>query len=208
MILRYPFAIGAAFAVTSGIFFGMQLLIADSGGELKDRVKSPPIEMVRVKRDTPPVEKKRELPQKPKTTDEPPPPQMEMSDPGAPGASVAVPIATPTPQADLNLRAGPNLGAAPVGDSAATPLVRVNPQMPRKAKMEGIGGRVLVRFDIGPTGRTENVQVIDEEPLGYGFGNAALRAVKRWKYRPKVIDGAAVIQKGIEVLFPFKIEAR
>lgn len=208
MILRYPFAIGAAFAVTTGIFFGMQLLIADSGGELKDRAKSPPIEMVRVKRDTPPVEKKRELPQKPKTSDEPPPPQMEMSDPGAPGATVAVPIATPTPQANLNLKAGPNLGAAPVGDASATPLVRVNPQMPRKAKMEGVGGRVLVRFDIGPTGRTENVQVIDEEPLGYGFGNAALRAVKRWKYRPKVIDGAAVIQKGIEVLFPFKIEAR
>ncbi len=206
MILRYPFAIGAAFAVTTGIFFGMQLLIADSGGELKDRAKSPPIEMVRVKRDTPPVEKKRELPQKPKTSDEPPPPQMEMSDPGAPGATVAVPIATPTPQANLNLRAGPNLGAAPVGDSSATPLVRVQPQIPRKARMEGITGSAMVRFDIGPTGRTENVQVIDEEPLGYGFGNAALRAVKRWKYRPKVIDGAAVIQKGLQVRLSFKVD--
>lgn len=208
MILRYPFALGAAFAVTSGIFFGMQLLIADSDGELKERVKSPPIEMVRVKRDTPPMEKKRELPQKPKTTDEPPPPSMEMSDPGAPGASVAVPIAAPTPQANLNLKAGPNLGAAAVADSAATPLVRVNPTVPRKAKMEGVGGSVLVRFDIGPTGRTQNIVIIEEQPVGYGFGNAVMRAVSRWKYRPKVIDGQGVIQKGLQVRFPFKIESR
>lgn len=208
MIVRYPFALGAAFAVTTGIFFGMQRLIADNDGELKERVKSPPIEMVRVKRDTPPAEKKRELPQKPKTTDEPPPPAMEMSNPGAPGATVSVPIAAPVPTANLDLRAGPNLGAAPVGDAAATPLVRVNPQMPRKAKMEGVGGSVLVRFDIGPTGRTENVEIIEEEPLGYGFGNAALRAVQRWKYRPKVIDGEGVIQRGLQVRFPFKIESR
>lgn len=206
MILRYPFAIGSAFAVTTGIFFGMQLLIADSDGELKERVKSPPIEMVRVKRDTPPVEKKREMPQKPKTTDEPPPPAMEMSNPGAPGASVAVPIAAPTPTANLNLKAGPNLGAAPVGDAAATPLVRVNPTPPRRAQMEGVNGSVLVRFDIGPTGKVMNVQVIEEDPPGYGFGNAVVRAVQRWKYRPKVIDGEGVIQRGMQTRLQFKIK--
>lgn len=206
MILRLPVAMASAFAVTAGIFFGMQLLVADEGGELAERKPSAPIEMVRVKRDTPPVVKKREMPQKPETLDEPPPPSMEMSDPGAPGASVAVPIAAPTPSVDVNLRTGPSLGAAPVGDAAATPLVRVNPSMPRKAQLEGVEGLVVVRFDIGPTGKVQNVEVIEENPSGYGFANAALRAVNRWKYRPKVVDGQGVIQKGLQTAIKFTIE--
>lgn len=205
MILRYPVAIGAAFAVTTGIFFGMQLLIADSGGELKERKPSPPIEMVRVKRESAPIEKKREMPQKPEKMDEPPPPSMEMSDPSAPGAMAAMPIAAPTPQAAVSLQGGPNLGAA-VADSSATPLVRVQPAVPRKAQLEGVSGRVMVRFDIGPTGKVQNVQIIEAEPTGYGFENAVMRAVKRWKYRPKVVNGQAVVQKGIQVALVIKVE--
>jgi len=63
---------------------------------------------------------------------------------------------------------------------------------------------VLVRFDIGPTGSTRNVRIIDEDPLGFGFGAAAVRAVKRWRYRPQIADGAAVVQKGLQVRLAFE----
>lgn len=204
MFLRYPLAIIAAFATTFGIFFGMHLLVVETEGALQAPIQGGTIEMVRVKRETAPVEKKREMPQKPQTLDEPPPPQMEMSDPGAPGgAAVTVPIAAPTPQAAVKMRGGPNLGAAPVGNAAATPLVRVQPQCTRKMQLEGINGSALVRFDIGPTGQTLNVTLIDVEPNGYGIESNVVRAIERWKYRPKVVDGQGVVQKGLQVKISF-----
>lgn len=204
MFLRYPLAIIAAFATTFGIFFGMHLLVVETEGALQAPIQGGTIEMVRVKRETAPVEKKREMPQKPQTLDEPPPPQMEMSDPGAPGgAAVSMPIAAPTPQAAVKMRGGPNLGAAPVGNAAATPLVRVLPQCTRKMQLEGIEGWVEVRFDIGPTGQTTNASVIDAEPKGYGFESNVLRAIERWKYRPKIVDGQGVVQKGLQVKISF-----
>lgn len=200
MFLRYPIAIVAAFATTFGIFFGMHLLIAESEGALQTPIAGSTIEMVRVKRETTPIEKKREMPQKPQDLNEPPPPQMEMSNPNAPGATaVAMPIAAPTPQASVKMRSGPNLGSAPVGNAAATPLVRVLPQCTRKMQLEGIEGWVEIRFDIGPTGQTQNAAVIDAEPKGYGFESTVLRAIERWKYRPKIVDGQGVVQKGLQV---------
>lgn len=199
MFFRYPIAILAAFSTTFVLFYGMHLLVAESDAAMQEPIAGGTIEMVRVKRETTPIEKKRELPQKPQTQDEPPPPQMEMSDPGAPGATVAVPIAAPTPQASVRMRGGPNLGAAPVGNAAATPLVRVLPQCTRKMQLEGIEGWVLVRFDIGPTGKTQNAIAVDAEPKGYGFENSVLRAIGRWKYRPKIVDGQGVVQKGLQV---------
>lgn len=207
MIFRYPLALTLAFGATFGIFFGMHLLVAETDGEMKKPIEGGRIEMVRVKRESRPVEKKREMPQKPETLDEPPPPQMQMSNPGGPGDALSVPISAPSPKAAVKLRGGPNLGAAPVGNAAATPLVRVSPQMPRKAQLEGIEGWVEVRFDIGPTGKVINAKVIDAQPRGI-FENAALRAIKRWKYRPKVVDGQGVIQKGLQVRIKFSIDKR
>jgi len=64
----------------------------------------------------------------------------------------------------------------------------------------------VIRFDIGPTGNVRNVVVVEEEPPGFGFGNAAKRAVERWKYRPKVIDGQGVIQSGVETELRFTVD--
>lgn len=205
-VLRYPLALGGAVVATVAIFFGMQALVSEVEGELLEARKSPPIQMVRVKHEAPPVEKKRELPQKPQTAEEPPPPSMEMSDPTAPSAAEAVAISAPTPESSFKMQGGTGISTVVAGDTAATPLVRVNPELPLKARAAGIGGRVVVRFDIGPTGNVKNVRIIEEDPTGYGFGKAAKRAVERWKYRPKVIDGQGVIQSGVETELRFTID--
>lgn len=202
--MRYLFTVAAAFVVTGLIFFGMQRLVDEPGGELGARASSPPIEMVRVKRESAPVEKVRELPDKPAMADEPPPPSVSMGQPGAPGLAVSAATGIATPEANVDVRMGSAIDGAPVGDAAASPMVRVNPTMPRKAHIEQVEGVVLVGFDIGPTGSTQNVRVIEEEPPGFGFGGAARRAIERWRYRAKVVDGQPVLQKGLRVRLSFE----
>jgi protein TonB len=46
--------------------------------------------------------------------------------------------------------------------------------------------------------------VVDSEPPRV-FDRAALRAVARWKYRPKVEDGAAVVRHGVMVVLTFEL---
>jgi protein TonB len=35
---------------------------------------------------------------------------------------------------------------------------------------------------------------------------AAIEALKKWKYKPKIVDGVAVVQKGMKVRLEFDIE--
>lgn len=47
--------------------------------------------------------------------------------------------------------------------------------------------------------------VVDAEPKRV-FDREAIRALKRWKYSPKVVDGKAVQQPGIMVQLDFSLD--
>ena len=71
--------------------------------------------------------------------------------------------------------------------------------------MRGIEkGYVRVIFDLAADGSVENANVVDQAP-GRVFEQAALRAIIKWKYRPKVVDGKAIKRKGLKVQLDFKI---
>lgn len=91
----------------------------------------------------------------------------------------------------------------PTGD--ATPIVRINPKYPPIAAREGIEGWVQLSFNVSQTGEVIDAQVTDAEPKRI-FDREALRAIKRWKYRPKVIDGVAQMQTGQSVQLDFKLD--
>jgi len=91
----------------------------------------------------------------------------------------------------------------PTGD--ATPIVRINPKYPPIAARDGIEGWVQLSFNVSQTGEVIDAQVTDAEPKRI-FDREALRAIKRWKYRPKVIDGVAQIQTGQSVQLDFKLD--
>lgn len=94
---------------------------------------------------------------------------------------------------------------APKADSEATPMFRVDPKYPVDAANSGISGWVKLAFDINKLGGVENVKVLEAEPKRI-FNRAARQALKRWKYRPKVVDGQPKIQQGLSVLLEFNIE--
>ena len=201
MIQRYAAAGLIAFAVTSGLFYLMQALITKAGGELDESVGSI-VEFVRLKKDTEAELKKRELPKKQKPEEPPPPPDLSLNrtnslDEGLQDMVLAVGL-------DLAIEGGPNLGAA-VSDSDPVPVVRVNPQYPPRAAERGTEGWVELSFSISTSGTVQDAEVTKSRP-GKVFDRAALRAVRRWKYNPKIQDGKPIERHGVTVRLEFKLQ--
>jgi len=156
---------------------------------------------VRLKRDSATQTRKRELPKKEKPPEPPPPPDLQMSKTDAPDAD-AMAIAAPDLSSGPDLGSGPNMGAP--SDSDSVPLVRVPPQYPIRAAERGIEGWVVLKFTITATGTVENPVVLDAKPKRI-FDRAAIRALKKWKYRPRVVDGVAISRQE-EVRLTFDLD--
>ncbi|MCG8123824.1 MAG: energy transducer TonB, partial [Candidatus Thiodiazotropha taylori] len=71
------------------------------------------------------------------------------------------------------------------------PRMRFPPRYPQRALMRHVEGKVGLRFTINPDGSVSDAEVIEAEPVGY-FEQSALRAISRWQFHPKVVDGKAV----------------
>ncbi len=101
-------------------------------------------------------------------------------------------------------QAVPTLGGAP-SDSDVIPLVRVLPQYPPRAASRGIEGWVIVEFTISAAGTVKDPVVVDSHPSAI-FNRAMLRAIRKWKYKPKIVDGVAVERIGVRVRQNFELE--
>jgi len=201
MVARHGIAALLALGITFGLFYLMQYLISMGSERGADIRKGQVIEFVRLKRDTATQTRKRELPKKEQPPEPPPPPDLQMSKNDAPDAN-SMAIAAPDLGVGPDLGSGPNLGAP--SDSDSVPLVRVPPQYPIRAAERGIEGWVVLRFTITATGTVENPTVIDAKPKRI-FDRAAIRALKKWKYRPRVVDGEA-ISRTEEVKLSFDLD--
>jgi protein TonB len=197
---RLPIAIAIAIIVTFGLFWAMQALIGVSG-ELKEGGVPPTIDFVRLKRDHAVQTKKREPPKREKPEQPPPPPEMNLAENMKP--SEAVGEIVPMAETAVELEKATSLGAGG-GDRDVVPLVRVDPQYPPKARQRRLEGWVDIEFTIGAVGTVTDPKVIGAQPPGV-FEKSALRAIRRWRYNPKIIDGVAVERPGIQVRIRFTL---
>jgi protein TonB len=200
---RYLLAFVVAATVTFGLFYLMQFLISMKSNLYDEAKRGRVIEFVRLKRDSDLELKKRKLPEKREREEEPPPPDLDLSDTPKPGQE-AMAIAAPSADFDLALAGGPHLGGPP-SDSDIIPLVRVLPQYPPRAMSQGIEGWVLVEFTISAAGTVKDPVVIDSYPSSI-FNRAMLRAIRKWKYKAKIVDGVAVERTGVRVRQNFELE--
>ena len=205
--------LGLLFAVivNLGLFTIMQAMTSSNNLDRNMTEEILLLDFVRVKRDTITETKKRQLPDKPKPPEKmPPPPQTT-----PPTKQVKAPtpkIAVPNIKVPLNIAGGPYIGAfssapimpvtAPVSDYAqVAPLVRIPPRYPRSASRRNIEGVVKVAFTITADGRVENPRVLSASPPDV-FNKAAIKAIKKWKFNPKTVDGKAVEQSAAqEIIF-------
>jgi len=100
----------------------------------------------------------------------------------------------------------PTIRVSPgLSDGNAIPIVRVQPHYPSRARARGIEGYVVVGFSIATTGAVVNPVVVEASPPGI-FDQSALKAVKKFKYKPKVVDQKAVAVEGILHRIVFELE--
>ena len=90
-------------------------------------------------------------------------------------------------------------------DGEATPIVRIEPKYPMQAARDGKEGWVRLSFTINEIGGVEDVKVLDAKPKRI-FDKEAKRALRKWKYRPKVVDGKPEKQFGLAVQLDFKMD--
>ncbi len=201
MSLRRVVAAGMALGVTFGLLYLMQALISQSDLELDERARGAIVEFVRLKKDSELELKKREMPEKELPPKPPPMPDLSLTPSHLPGQELGLGVGI---DVDLELAAGPNLGAA-ASDAEPIPVVRVDPQYPIRAAERGIEGWVEVEFTISATGTVKKPVVISSYPGGI-FNGAALRAIRRWKYNPKIENGKPVERAGLRVRLKFELE--
>ncbi len=97
------------------------------------------------------------------------------------------PSPPPRPAPAKPLPAEPPVSATHPDNAKASlniqPLRIVPPQYPPHAWREGIGGSVTVQFTVGSDGKPTQLQVLEAHPRNI-FNEAALRAVRQWRFRP------------------------
>jgi protein TonB len=201
-MLSPRFLVSTALGIVTAfaLFWVMQALIGVSG-ELKEGGQRLSIDFVRLKRDRTPETKKREPPKREKPKQQPPPPEMNLAKNMKPSDAVGDII--PIMDMSAELAKASSLGAGG-SDRDVVPLVRVDPEYPPRARQRGIEGWVEVEFSISPVGTVVDPVVTGSHPA-YVFDRAALRAIRKWKYNPKIEGGVAVARAGIAVRLRFEI---
>ncbi|WP_407333354.1 energy transducer TonB [Enterovibrio sp. 27052020O] len=116
------------------------------------------------------------------------------------GIETALPVVSPLAVGPVGDLPSVNVGAP----QEATPIVRVEAAYPPKALKRGIEGYVVIAFTIDQQGRPRDLKVIDAKPKRL-FEREALRALKKWKYAPKRVDGKAIEQPEQTVMFEFAV---
>jgi protein TonB len=85
--------------------------------------------------------------------------------------------------------------AAEVVNAGSLELARYSPPVfPISARERGLSGWVDVQFLVGSDGGVSDVIIVGAEPVGF-FEQAAVDAVRKWRYKPMERDGHAVHQR-------------
>lgn len=202
IVLKQGVAFALACAIGLSLFVLMQLMIrADAILEKPDGDRAF-LNFVRVDQSEETRTKERKL-------NEPPPPEAPPETPDLSADMTNVNpnlnMNMPTIGIPINSGDGPYLGALQQGqglagfDTDVIPVVRTAPAYPRGAKQARIEGHVTLAVTIRPDGTVSGAEVLESDPPRL-FDQAALDAMKRWKFRPKIVDGNPVSQRARQTI--------
>jgi protein TonB len=195
-LTRSATSIIPAVVITFFLFIGMHWLVNSSNHDKPGDDDQASIDFSPVKIDEDANKKQRRIPKKPPPPKEPPPPpKMQVQQ----NQQMVNNMPTPNiPPLDLGVGGdGPYLGA--MGqvdmnkDGGIIPIVTISPNYPRKAAIAKIEGWVEIEFTITQGGTVINPSVVNSKPRRI-FDREAIRAILKYKFKPKVIDGVAQTQ--------------
>ena len=196
-LLKLPTLFTAGALITLLLFYLMQYLIQiefdgtrPTPGQRIANITMPEMELV--------VNRREPLP--PEPVEPIPPPSIDFPFDNAIGTAPHFPIDRPPVTLNENDRS-----FAGMINANAVPLVQVAPVYPQRAQQRGIEGHVVVEFDVDEQGLVFNARILYAEPEGY-FESAALRALERYRYQPRVENGEAVKMFGLQQKLTFSLE--
>jgi TonB family protein len=104
------------------------------------------------------------------------------------------------------LQAPKSRGASVDPASLVASLKRVRattPDYPQNAMAQRIGGSVTLEYTVDTRGEPRDIHVVEATPPGV-FDQAAINAVKHWRYAPMIVDGTAVDVPGVRTRVRFE----
>lgn len=204
-MIRLILALPLAGALGLALFSFMAWMVDNGHQRTPDNSETLSFNMVMVEAEQEVQRRQRAVPEQPEMPEPPPEAQTSQSQ------AEVTPLNSMSslPSLDLNTSVdGLAINAPTFSDFGANqqamPLYRVEPRYPAKALKRGAEGHVIMSFTIDETGRPVDIQVTDANPRRM-FEREAMRALKKWKYQPKVVDGKAIAQVGQTVKLEFKL---
>ena len=204
-MIRLFLALPLAGALGLALFSFMAWMVDNGHQRSPDNSETLSFNMVMVEAEQEVQRRQRAVPEQPEMPEPPP----EAQTPQSQAEVTPLNSMSSLPSLDLNTSVdGLAINAPTFSDfgsnQQAMPLYRVEPRYPAKALKRGAEGHVIMSFTIDETGRPVDIQVTDANPRRM-FEREAMRALKKWKYQPKVVDGKAIAQVGQTVKLEFKL---
>ena len=179
------------------LFWIMQSLISGGRDLNTDRDQGLRLDFIQVDQDELERIKERKPPPEPEPPKKPPPPKLVVNNPDPPKQNMPK---MDMPKISLGVASGegPYLGGwsadSPGVDGDVIPIVRIDPQWPREALLDGISGYVILEFTIEADGSVSDAVVVESQPRRL-FDRNAIRALYKWKFKPRVVDGKPVARR-------------
>lgn len=195
------------------LFYTLAMLSGIGAKVAPSKDYSAELDFLMVRQDSHLELRKRELPPEPEEItpqQQPKMPQMQQQ-----VLSVNTPVPTvDVPDIDVGVKVSlsPSLNnismPAPelILDTNPTAISQVPPNYPRRALRKKIEGTVTVEFMVTRSGSVKpgTIVVVESRPEGV-FDSAVMRAIQRWRFKTRIVDGQAVPFKARQTL-EFKLE--
>jgi protein TonB len=202
-MIRFLLALPLALLVTAALFTLMAWLVDNGHSGQAAQSNAPAFDIVMIEQERDVARRQRVLPEQPKAA----PPTVDQ----LPVNRSQVNTVTLPDMPILGLdtaNIGLDIGMPALGDFSANqqamPLYRVEPRYPPRAIKQGAQGYVELSFTINTAGRPTNIKVLSAKPR-HLFEKTAVKALRKWKYQPTLVDGKAVAQVGQTVTLEFKL---
>ncbi len=196
-MIRLVLGLPVAAVITVGLFLLMRYLILVEFQE-QDETDTTRIEITRDIRDESTRVKDRK-PDRPVEENLPPPPPpptnlpQDMTELDASVAGINPDFGTDVTMAGLQAAA----------DTTAIPLVRVV-NFPDSCASRGLSGWVQLEFNLTAGGLVQDPKIVGSSSSC--FERSAMRDIKKWKYRPKIRDGAPAPAYGIQQVITYQLQ--
>jgi len=201
MVARYSASVSVGAIVTAALIWWMQLMIAggDAGPVPKQGVRLTSLPELPAP------------PPPPKPSDRPPPPPQATP---LPGSLVPAPVPVRGPAGPIVAVGPPALpgtvagiigsGGLRAADGELMLVAQVQPLYPYAALKRELEGVVIVEFTVTERGTVSQISIVEaSHPL---FERAALTAVEKFRYQPRIVDGRPAAVPGVRAEIVFELE--